>query len=702
MISVDSRAWPEPKPTSARSKSNSAGWRGTVFDDVNGNGVQDQGELGLNNVFVWLDANDNVSPDNDEVFGRTLSDGSFELSALPSTYNVLQALPAGLRQVTADPGFASVAAGEVESPFDFGLQALSGLTAVAGAGPFSGSIQGFVDQYRGIMGPLNTNVAGTQNGGNGRGEINWDGVPDNKAAPNILPADFFNVTSKRGVVFSTQGAGFQVSSDIEEDRQPFEDRRFGNLNDQYPDIFQTFSAQRLFTALGSTIHEVTFFVAGTNTTATVTGFGAVFVEVDNPVQSSLEFFDIAGNSLGVFLVPRPEGFGEGQAIEAQGNGGTVNGLSFRGVQFTDGRRAARVRITTGHAEVVANDDFLSHDVVVLDDFIYGEPVASREPPPPPPEPGPVVKLTAIGSGPGGNSAVSVYDTNGKAIANFNAFDISFRGEVHVATTDIDGDGVEDVITGAGAGGGPHVQVYSGKKLLGGVAERIVSPVGSFFAFDPRFQGGVFVAAGDVNGDGRMDIVCAAGPGGGPHVICFSGTNGTLITSFYAYDVGFLGGVSVGAGEMTGDGNAEIVTGAGPGGGPHVRVFDGSNTNVIFQEFFAYNAGFLGGVNVSAGDLNGDNLADIVTGAGFGGGPHVRALNSQDLSPILDFYAYDPTFIGGVRVAVADWNGDGDLDLLTGAGPLGGPHFRAVDRDVNQLDSFYAFMNKDFPGGIFVG
>jgi hypothetical protein len=130
-------------------------------------------------------------------------------------------------------------------------------------------------------------------------------------------------------LFFTQGSGFQVSSDVESDRQPFEDRRFGNLNDEYPEIFQTFSAQRLFTPLGSTIHDVTFFVAGTNIPATVTGFGAVFVEVDNPVQSSLEFFDIAGNSLGVFLVPRPEGFGEGRVNEPQGNGGSVNGFGAR-------------------------------------------------------------------------------------------------------------------------------------------------------------------------------------------------------------------------------------------------------------------------------------------------------------------------------------------------------------------------------------
>jgi hypothetical protein len=680
------------------------GWvRGTVFNDLNGNGVQDAGEAGLGNVFVWLDANGNRSPDNEEVFGRTNPDGSYELRALPGVYNVLHALPAGLRQTAADPGVAFVSAGDIESPFNFALQPIPGLKAFADAGFSPLAISGIVNDYRSDLGVLNPNVAGTQNNGAGRREINWDGVPDGFAAPNNLPADFFNVNSKRGVVFSTQGTGFQVSSRVVEGDAILSNQAlFGNLNHSYPDIFQTFSPQRLFTPLGSTVHDVTFFVPGTNIPATVLGFGAVFVENDNPVQSSLEFFDINGKSMGVFLVPRPEPNRQTPAFGLQGNNGSEsnNGLSFLGINFTDGRRAARVRIVTGNAVIGANDNNLSHDVVVLDDFIYGEPVAAVVPPP---EPGPVVKISAIGSGPGGNSRVNVYNTAGQQIAGFNAFDISFRGEVHVATADIDGDGFEDVITAAGPGGGPHVQVWSGKKLIqGGIAERIVSPLGSFFTFDPRFQGGVFVAAGDVNGDGRQDIICAAGPGGGPHVIAFSGADATVLTSFYAYDVGFMGGVSVAAGDFTGDGRSDIATGAGPGGGPHVRIFDANNGNSIFKEFFAYDPGFRGGVYVGAGDLNGDNRADIVTGAGMGGGPHVIARDGQSLNIITQFFAYEAAFLGGVRVAVADWNNDGLMDILTGAGPGGGPHFRAVSRTGTQLDSFYALFDKDFSGGIFVG
>src|SRR5207253_182607 len=121
-------------------------------------------------------------------------------------------------------------------------------------------------------------------------------------------------------------------------------------------------------------------------------------------------------------------------------------------------------------------------------------------------------------------------------------------------------------------------------------------LGSFFAYAPGFSGGVFVAAGDVNGDGKADIITGAGPGGGPHVEVFSGADGSVLDSFFAYNPAFTGGVSVAAVDFNGDGKADIVTGAGPGGGPHVRVRDGKTLNDL-ASFMAYDPTFTGGVFV---------------------------------------------------------------------------------------------------------
>src|SRR5262249_8761826 len=161
--------------------------------------------------------------------------------------------------------------------------------------------------------------------------------------------------------------------------------------------------------------------------------------------------------------------------------------------------------------------------------------------------------------------------------------------------------------------GPHVKVFDGQTAR---------ELRSFFAYDPKFAGGVYVASGDVNGDGRADIITGAGPGGGPHVKVFDGATGAELASLFAYAPSFAGGVTVAAGDVRGHGRADIITGAGPGCGPHVKVFD-ATTFAEVTSFFAYAPSFSGGVFVAAGDVTGDGRADVITGAGPGGGPQVK-------------------------------------------------------------------------------
>lgn len=226
---------------------------------------------------------------------------------------------------------------------------------ISASGPNPAAIQGAVDVFRAALGNLNANVAGSF--GSGRREINWDGVPDNSSAPNNLPANFFNVNSPRGAVFSTPGTGFQVSANlVNPTNTPIE---FGNINATYPGLFTTFSPQRLFTALGSTITDVNFFIPGSTTPATVSGFGAVFTDVDLADITNIQYFGPDNSSLGTFFVP-----------SATGN----ETLSFLGVLF-DQERVSRVRITSGNAALGPGTfDPANGDLVVMDDFIYGEPI----------------------------------------------------------------------------------------------------------------------------------------------------------------------------------------------------------------------------------------------------------------------------------------------------------------------------------------
>jgi len=196
------------------------------------------------------------------------------------------------------------------------------------AGSAPADIQDAVDDFRNFLGD-NHGVGGTFP--DGRREINWDGVPDAVAAPNNLPANFFNVNSPRGVVLFTPGSGFQVSGNL--GVAPIE---FDNLRPDASRKFTTFSPQRLFTALASPITEILFFIPGTVRSATSKGFGAVFTHVNRDDSTKIEYFDVNGSLLF-----------SGFAPPAKGN----KTLSFLGVAFDAGEAVFLVRITSGDVEL---------------------------------------------------------------------------------------------------------------------------------------------------------------------------------------------------------------------------------------------------------------------------------------------------------------------------------------------------------------
>ena len=233
-------------------------------------------------------------------------------------------------------------------------------TVFQAAGPTITSIQGSVDQYRAALGePNNANQPGQPSG---RREINWDGGSPNNTQTSPAGTPFTVFLNTRGAFITTPGTGFVQAppSGLA--------TTFGNQT--YETIFHPFSPQRLFSPIESNVTEVHFFVPGTGSTpATTTGFGAVFTDVDHPDGSGpaknhgnrkastlVEYFGTDGDLLFSSFVPASPGNAS---------------LSFFGIVFSDAR-IARVRITSGNVAPGPNDDE-RRDVVMMDDFLYGEP-----------------------------------------------------------------------------------------------------------------------------------------------------------------------------------------------------------------------------------------------------------------------------------------------------------------------------------------
>jgi hypothetical protein len=347
---------------------------------------------------------------------------------------------------------------------------------------------------------------------------------------------------------------------------------------------------------------------------------------------------------------------------------------------------------------------------------------------------------------GGGGRVQLRRTSdGALLYDFAPYGNAYAGPVTVAMGDIHHTGFPDLVTGAGAGN-PHVKVFDGKALANGtfnVSNPDANALASFFAYALQFNVGVNVAVGDIENNGFPDIVTGATVGN-PDVRVYRGkdlvdgtfnpTGSSLIAQWFAFGLNINVGANVAAGNVSGNGFADVVVGA-TAGNPNVRVYNGQDIaqrtfdptgHSLLASFFPFALGEDMGAFVAVGDVNGDGFADIIAGASIGdafahffaGVPIATAVvgvyngrdianNSFDLtkSQLTKFAAYAVGFHVGVSVGAQVFESDGKADILTGS--VGGAsHFRVVDGLATgilppAIHNLEGFAN-DIPSGISVG
>lgn len=260
---------------------------------------------------------------------------------------------------------------------------------------------------------------------------------------------------------------------------------------------------------------------------------------------------------------------------------------------------------------------------------------------------------AVGAGIGGGPHVRIFDKSGLEVWSAFPFHEDYRGGVEVATGDMDGDSRDELIVGQFSQGQAWVKVYkvdSSKEVLA-----------EFIAFDESFEGGVRLTSGDIDGDSLDEIITGTGYGGGPQVRVFE-LDGTMLMDFSPFHPDFRGGVDVASGDINGNGIDEITTSQNYFGQAWIKVYN--NNAEVLSEFKAYPDDVQSGANISMADIDKDSFAEIITGTGQNGKPQIKAFDysSEELS--TNFMAYSEEYVGGIDVTAGDLDQGEVVEIIT--------------------------------------
>jgi hypothetical protein len=725
-------------------------FNGLVYDDVNGNGARDAGEPGTAGVVVQLVNADGTDAKNKAtqlpIRATTAADGRYSIQAPNGTFSLrLPTLPAGTIQTTAFPPNTLTTSGAIIPPIDLGT-----FRTFDVAGRVYDDLNGNGVADAGEPGVANIVVRLTTAGGAATAFAATTAADGSYAIRGVGPGTF-RVTPGlvAGQVFTTPGGPTTLVA---------------TSGLSVPAAVSTFGVFRTATVRGLVFEDVNRNgVQDTGETGTggwtvqvVNGAGAVLASGTTDGGGNYVLTGVGAGAVAVSLADRPGWLRTLSPLPLGGvllSGGTATPAALAGVRlgsvsgrvFNDANRNGRLDGSeTGLAgvplELVQNGNLVGtatsradgwYDFLNLAGGSYTVRVRANSLAAGLVQTGPQTtnlqypvtvtegstsaanrlltrdfgvagrKRYAVAADGGGGPRVQVYDAvSGVLLRDQFVYEETFTGGVRVASADVNGDGIDDLITVAGKGGGPRVRVLDG--VTG-------NTVYDYFAYEPTFRDGLFVAAADVNGDGFADILTGTDAGGGPRVTVFSGKDGRQLLDFFAFDDAVRSGVRIGAADIDGDGKAEVIAATGVGQAAEVRVFaaDGRRVNT----FAPVGGAFTGGLYVAGGAVDpatGRAAVLVGTGAGFGEQGFAFVFDGLTGSQTFQLEAFPqqsmnaPFYTGDVRVASFDTTGDGVPEIVIASGQGIRSMVRTLDgnnrREISTLMPFEAA----FLGGLFIG